>query len=241
MNRIHLPLLLAAGLALPHAAMAQEHRPHHQPRILVAGEGEASVAPDMALISLSVMREAETARAALDENNAAMASVIAAMREAGIESRDLQTAGLNISPRYVYPQGDGEQQPRIVAYQVSNTLSVRVRDLARAGEILDSAVTLGVNQGGNITFTNDDPGAAITQARIRAVEDAMARARTLAEAAGVELGGIVELTEQTFTQQPVPQDGRAMRMEAPASAAVPVEAGENTYRVQVNVTFELKQ
>ena len=241
MNRIYLPLLLAAGLALPPAAMAQEHRPHH-PRIVVAGEGEASVAPDMALISLSVMREAETARAALDENNAAMASVIAAMREAGIESRDLQTSGLNISPRYVYPQGgDGEQQPRIVAYQVSNTLSVRVRDLAKAGEILDSAVTLGVNQGGNISFTNDDPDAAITQARIRAVEDAMARARTLAEAAGVELGGIVELTEQTFSHQPMPQDGRAMRMEAAAADAVPIEAGENTYRVQVNVTFELRQ
>lgn len=241
MNRRYLPLLMAAALALPQAAAAQDHRAA-QPRMIVVGEGEASIAPDMAILTLAVMREAETARQALDDNNAAMAAVIAAMREAGIEARDLQTAGLRISPRYVYPQnGDGEQQPRIVAHQVSNTLTVRVRDISKAGELIDRSVTLGVNQGGDIVFTSDDPSAALTQARIRAVEDAMARARTLSEAAGVELGPIIELSEQTYAHQPMPQNARVMRMEAASADAVPVEAGENTYRVQVNVTFGLKQ
>ncbi len=235
-------LLLATALALPtmaSAASAQEQR--QTPRIILSGEGEATLAPDMAIVSLAVMREAETARQALDENNSAMSAVIAAMKEAGIAARDLQTAGLQISPRYVYPQNnDGQQQPRIVAYQVSNTLTVRVRDIAKVGEIIDQSVTLGVNQGGNISFVNDDSSAAMTEARKRAVQDAVARATTLAEAAGVGLGSVLEITEQSFASPPMPISAKAYRMEA-ASDAVPVEAGENSYRVQVNVTFELNQ
>jgi uncharacterized protein YggE len=241
MNRIYLPLLLAGALALPHVAFAQGvtgERP--VPRIVVAGEGEAAIAPDMAVVTLSVMREAETARAALDEANAAMAAVIAAMKENGIEARDLQTSGLQINPRYVYPDNGGAEQPRIVAYQVSNTLTVRVRDIAAVGEVIDRSVTLGVNQGGSIAFTNDDPAPALTEARKRAVQDAMARARTLAEAAGVGLGGILEISEQSFTPPPMPLSAKAARMEA-SFDAVPVEAGENSYRIQVNVTFELNQ
>lgn len=230
-------LLLGAALAFPSIAAAQEQRP--TPRIMVTGQGEAAIAPDMAIVTLAVMREAETARQALDENNDAMGKVIAAMKEHGIEPRDLQTAGLQINPRYVYPKdNDGTQQPRIVAYQVSNTLTIRVRDIARVGEIIDQSVTLGVNQGGNISFVNDDPSAAMTQARIRAVEDAVSRATTLAEAAGVSLGTVLEMSEQSYAPPPMPMGAKAMRMEA-ASDAVPVEAGENTYRVQVNVTFEI--
>jgi uncharacterized protein YggE len=240
MNRLTVPLVLAAAIALPHAAAAQEP-PRPQPRIVVTGEGEAAVAPDMAVVTLAVMREAPSAREALDQNNDAMQSVIDAMKEAGIAERDLQTAGLQLAPRYVYPQdGNGEEQPKIVAYQVTNTLTVRVRDIASVGRIIDRSVDLGVNQGGNIAFTNDDPAAATTEARKRAVEDAITRARTLAEAAGVELGSIIELTEMASTPPPMPMAARAYRMEA-ADAAVPVEAGENVYTVQVNVTFELKQ
>lgn len=231
--------LLAAAMMLPGAAAAQEAR-NPAPRIVVIGEGEAAIAPDLAIVSLSVLREAETARGALDQANKAAADVIAAMKEAGIEARDLQTGGLQINPRYVYPQNGGEEQPRIVAYQATNTLTVRVRDIAMVGEIVDRAVTLGVNQGGNIAFTNDDPSAVRDEARRRAVADAIARARTLAEAAGVALGPVVELSEQSYTQPPMPiAAGRAYSMDS--AAAVPVEAGENVYRVQINATFELKQ
>ena len=240
MNRRYIPLLAAAAMALPHAAVAQEPNASF-PRIVVAGEGEVAVAPDLAILTLSVLREAATAREALDQNNKAAAEVIAAMKEAGIEARDLQTGGLQINPRYVYPQNGAEGEPRIVAYQVTNTLSVRVRDIAKVGEIVDRAVTLGVNQGGGVAFTNDDPSAARTEARRRAVEDAIARARTLAEAAGVGLGPIVEMSEQATMQPPMPMvAGRAYRMEAQADA-VPVEAGESVYRVQISATFRLEQ
>jgi hypothetical protein len=180
------------------------------------------------------MREADSAREAMSAANQAMEAVIAAMKEAGIAARDLQTAGLQINPRYeAKKHADGSQTSEITAYQVANTLSVRVRDIAAVGAVLDQAVTLGVNQGGGILFGNEDPSSALTQARTAAVKDAIAKAGTLAAAAGVELGQIIEISEQAYNPRPMPYMARAEM----ASGAAPVEAGENSYRVQVNVTF----
>ncbi|MGH6763879.1 MAG: SIMPL domain-containing protein [Phyllobacterium sp.] len=235
-----LPVVLTAAALAATSLPAAADSP--RARIIVSGEGEMAAAPDMAILSLTVLREAETAREALTANNEAIAKVIAAMKESGVADRDLQTSGFNIQPRYVFPEPkDGQQQqPRIVGYAVSNSLTVRVRDLAKVGTILDQSVTLGVNQGGDIVFTNDDPAAVINDARKKAVADAIAKAKTLAEAAGVNVGSVLEISEQTFQPRPVPM-ARGKMMATQASDFVPVAAGENTYNVQVNVTFEIKQ
>ncbi len=235
MNRRMIVLGLAASLALPaFAASAQTQPP---PRILVNGEGEAAVAPDLALVSLSVMRQSETAREALDANNEAMSAVIAAMKASGIEDRDLQTAGLQINPRYTYTnKPDGTQDAKLVGYEVVNTLSVRIRDISKTGEVLDKAVSLGVNQGGSITFANEDPAPTLTEARKRAVADAMSKAKTLAEAAGVELGRVLEISDQSFAAPPMPFLAKAL----PEDTGVPIQAGENAYKVTVSITFELR-
>ena len=236
MTRHLLPLALAAAIAFPAVAGAADSQP--SPRIVVSGEGQATAAPDLALLTLSVMREAKTARAALDANNDAMAAVIAAMKSAGIKDRDLQTAGIQINPRYNYTnKPDGGQDAELVAYQVTNTLSVRIRDIDKTGDILDKAVSLGVNQGGGIAFSNEDPSAAVTEARKKAVADAMAKAKTLAEAAGVSIGRVLEITDQNIAPPPMPINAKAFDA---AGASVPVQAGENSYAVQVTVTFELK-
>jgi len=212
------------------------------PRILVTGQGSFDIAPDMAVLSLTVTREAETARAALDANSSAMKEVLAAMKAEGIEARDLQTSRFSIQPRYTRPAPkSGEREPpRIVGYTVRNSLTVRVRDIENVGVILDKSVTLGVNEGGNISFTNADPSAAITQARTRAVKDAIAKANTLADAAGVETGKLLEISEQSFSPRPVQMARMAMAMEA-AAEAVPVATGENTYKVTVNISFAIEQ
>jgi len=210
---------------------------------VVSGQGSAELAPDMAVLQLTVTREADTARVALDENSTAMAAVIEALRKEGIADRDMQTAGFSIQPRYSYPspraQGDREP-PRITGYTVRNGLSVRVRDLAKLGAIVDRSVSLGVNEGGDIAFTNDDPSAALEKARTRAVQDAMARAQTLAAAAGVRLGAVQEIAEQSFS--PAPESMmRSKVMMADAAAAVPVATGENTYQVTVNLVYAIAQ
>lgn len=228
-----LPLALAASIALPIAAQAADAPPI--PQISVTGAGETALAPDMAWLNLSVVREADTARAAMDEANRATADVIDALKQAGVESRDLQTSGLNIEPRYVYPQNNDGSPPTLVGYRVTNSLSVRVRDLSALGAIIDRSVTMGVNQGGGISFDNDDPSRALDEARRRAVQDAIAKARTLADAAGVKLGRLLQISEGS-AQGPAPLQPKAYRLE---DAAVPIEAGENTYRVEVSVSFEI--
>lgn len=245
MTRIpFLAALAATALALGmKTAAAQATTPGDAqvavPRIVVTGEGEATARPDMAVLTLAVMREADTAREAMTGVNEDMAKVIAAMKEAGIEARDLQTSGLQINPRYHYPSSSGgEGRPRIDGYQVTNTLTVRVRDIEKVGEVIDRSVTLGVNQGGGIRFTNDDPEPILTEARKRAVENAAAKARTLAEAAGVALGPVLEISEQSFTPPPMPYMARAAAQDMAEKA--PIEAGENAYRVSVTVTYRLE-
>lgn len=232
-------LALALSLAAASAAQAQDAAKPREAVIVVTGEGRAEMAPDMALIDLGVVKDAKTAREALDANNQAMAEILAALKEAGIEDRDVQTSGFTINPQYHYPQSSsGENPPPVlVGFQVANTVTLRVRDLTKLGAVLDQAVTLGVNQGGGIRFTNDKPDSAISEARKKAVDNAVAKARELTAAAGVGLGRVLEISETTFRAEPVPM----MRSVAKdfAESAVPVATGENSYSVTVNVTFAL--
>ncbi|MBY5818032.1 SIMPL domain-containing protein [Rhizobium leguminosarum] len=238
-------VLMTALLALPLAAaapaFAQEVKPR-EPVISVTGDGESSVAPDMAVVNLAVVKQAKTAREALDENNKAMNDVLAALKSGGIAERDLQTSGFSIQPQYNYPQPvDGQQQqPQLIGYQTINSVTVRLRDLAKLGAVIDQSVSLGINQGGEIQFTNDKPDAAFEEARKAAVADAVKRAKTLSEAAGVKLGRILEINENVPRAMPQPVY-RATMMKEASDAAVPVQGGENNYNVSVTVTFAIEQ
>lgn len=239
--------LFAAALVLPLAlgpgpAVAQDASALSVParQIVVTGTGEAGATPDRATTSLTVLETATTARSALDGSSRKMAEVIAAMKELGIEPKDLQTSGFSIAPQFRYDSNQNGTQapPVLVAYEVRNTLSVRLRDVAKVGVILDKAVTLGVNQGGEVSFTLSDPAPVLSEARRRAVEDAMATARTLASAAGVSLGPIRSISTSDGDARPEPAAGLALRA-APADKSVPIEAGESTIRAEVRMVFEI--
>lgn len=242
MRPIHLlaSALIAAATLAPTALSAHEES-RKEPVIVVSGEGRASIAPDLAIVTLGVSETRKTAREALDVANGAMAAVLDALKKQGIAPRDLQTSGLSIQAQYSYPDNDdgNPRSPILTGYAVSNTLTVRVRDITRIGAIIDQAVTLGVNQGGEIRFTNDDPAKTVRTARTEAVKDAIDKARTLADAAGVKLGRILEISEGGSRTEPIAMMRAPMAKEA--SDAVPVEAGENSYSVAVNVTFTIEQ
>ena len=132
---------------------------------------------------------------------------------------------MQINPRYNYNnKPDGSQDAELVAYQVTNMLTVRIRDIVKTGEVLDKAVSLGVNQGGSIAFSNEDPSAVIDEARKKAVADAMAKAKTLSAAAGVGLGRVLEISDQSYGARPMPIEAKAFDA---APRSVPVQAGEN--------------
>ena len=228
-----------ASLASIGTAAAAEDQP--KPRLIsLTGQGEVTATPDMAVLSLGVVSEDRTARQALLANTRAMTALTGAMKEAGVEPKDLQTAGFNVSPKYSRPrprQNEQPQAPEIVGYSVRNTLSVRIRKLASAGEILDKAVSLGSNAISGLTFTVAEPKPLQNAARKAAMADALEKARLYAQAAGVSLGPIQSITEAGGGRPPQPE--RMARAQVAFDSAVPIEAGELTFRAQVSVVWEI--
>ncbi|BCJ91538.1 outer membrane protein [Terrihabitans soli] len=235
---------LAFAIALTAApAFAQEPPPPPpgpRPAIFVlSGEGRASATPDLGIINSGVVSEGATAREALDANTAAMAKLIATIKAAGVEDKDVATSGFSVQPRYIYSQRkDGTQEPpRITGYEVRNTVTVKVRDLTKFGGILDKAVTEGSNQIDSLSFDIADKTKLYEEARKSALADARAKAELYAAAAGVKLGRLRELSEQTGSSYPPPRP--MMRMEASAKADVPIERGEQEISVNVTATWEI--
>lgn len=228
--------LLAALLAAPALAQPVPPKP---PSFTLTGEGKAAAKPDLALITAGVVSEAKTAREALDANTAAMTRLIAAVKTAGVEDRDVATSGFSVQPRYVFSQrNDGTQEaPRITGYEVRNSVSLRVRDLAKFGALLDAAVTEGSNQIDGIAFDIADKDRLFDEARKAAFADARRRAEIYAEAAGVKLGRLIDLSEQSGGFPP-PRPV-AMRQEMKAAADVPIATGEHEIAVNVTATWEV--
>lgn len=228
--RLFLTAVLVA-LALP--ALAQEVRP----TISVTGEGRSEAVPDMATITLGARHEADTAAAALRASSEAVTAILARLTEAGIEERDVQTSGLNISPRWSQHYDDN-RPPEIIGFIASNTVTVRVRDLDSLGGLLDVLVVEdGANSLSGISFGLQDPQAAQDAARRVAVADARARAELYAEEAGVSVGDVMSISE-TARAAPVT---RGLMMEAAVASdmAVPVARGELTISAQVQMVFAI--
>lgn len=208
------------------------------PSITVSGTGKVNVKPDIAFVQVGVLTEAEAASDALSKNNKAMAALMEMLKGQGIEERDVQTSNFNVGPKYDYdPQG--RRQPRLVGYQVTNMVQVKVRKLAELGTLLDALVRTGANQVHGISFSVDEPERLMGKARIDAIEQAKARAEEYAAAAGVKVGRPLLIQEQSMII-PVPQPMQMMARGAMAAdAAVPVAAGEQTLTAQVTVTYSL--
>lgn len=233
------------GLAVlaPFALLASLTLPAYAGTISIEGRGEITAAPDMAAISSGVTTQGATAREALDANTAAMTELIAALKGAGIEARDIQTSAFSVNPNYVYSDArdaNGYSLPPVVnGYQVSNTVTVIVRKLADLGTILDKSVTVGANTINGVTFSVADPSELYNEARKAAFADARAKAELYAVAAGVKLEDLVSVSETQGYNQPQPIAMYAMRSDASA-APVPVEAGELSFAINVSVQWELE-
>lgn len=238
-------LVMIVVVAFARTATAAEDASRDPGLIAVSGTGEVTAAPDIATITTGVVTSAPTAREAVQGNTEAMNGVVNRLKEMGIEDRDLATSNFTINPQYQHfraQEGQPAPPPKIVAYEVRNTLTVRIRDLDATGTILDAVVSDGANQMNGISFSIDDPSALMQDARKRAVSDARARATVLAEALGVSLGRIVSVSEgQVRPPMPQPRMARMEMAMAASASPVPVEAGEQSLTATVNVTWEIDQ
>lgn len=202
----------------------------------VSAEGRATRVPDVATIRAGVVSQGQSAAAALADNGARMTRVLAALRSAGIASRDVQTATVSLSPQYRYADN---QPPVVTGYQASNSVSIRFRDIARAGAILDTLVAQGANQIEGPNLAIDQPDAALDEARADAVKRAQARAQLYARAAGMQVVRVVSIAE---AGQDVGGGGpRPMAFaRAQAAAEMPVVAGERDITATLQVRFLLR-
>lgn len=235
--------MLTARIALACFAVAVTGAAHAQaeppapPAIAVVGEGSVSVAPDIAIVSSGVVTRAPSAGVALKANAAAMSRVLAALKQAGLADRDVATAGLTVQPQYDY--GDGQQQraPKLVGYEVRNTVTVRSRAVDRLGELLDSLVAAGSNEIEGLAFDVSDRDARLDEARKAAIADARRKAELYASGAGVALGRPLSIEEQDAAPDPVrPYAARAKTMEA-AAPSTPIARGEQDLRIRVSVRW----
>lgn len=229
--------LMSAAVILSNAAFLIPDGLAVEPRrtISVTGTGRASAPPDMATIRTGVVTQSETASEALTSNNDAMERIMGVLEEQDIASKDIQTSNFNVSPQYKRDQ-QGRQQPEIVGYRVTNQVRVHVRNLPDLGEVLDALVGAGSNQLSGISFGIDDPTGLLNQARNRAVADARTRAELYAQAAGVAVGKVLTISEQSI-QTPQPQRLAARKV---AESSVPVATGEQKLRTTVSIVFALE-
>lgn len=232
------PLLVAAGLILlPAAAFAADAAPS---TLTLSADGVVSAAPDTAIVSLGAVQEAETADAALTANNAAMNKMLAALKQAGVADKDIATSGFTIDPVIVYPpqKSDGTQEaPKITGYRVSNAVTVKLRDIAKAGGLLDKVIRVGANDVRGVGFTVDDQDSLMDQARVAALKTVETRAALYAKTAGFTLKRILSVSEGTQDHPPMPM---MMAKAAPQGDSVPLAAGEQDIRATVNVTWEIE-
>lgn len=227
-------MTLAAGLTTA-PALADESQPAKR-TIVVSGTGEASAAPDIAFLNLGVEAEGATAAEALRKNSAQMEATIKSLREAGVDKKDIQTSSLNVGAKYDYSRDNAP--PRIVGYQATNTVNVKLRNLDKAGSVIDKAVGVGANRLDSISFGFADPKPLMNSARKAAVADAHDRAALYAEAAGVKLGPVL-----TISDSPPPIPGPIMvtaRLEAADAKSVPISVGESMLSASVTIVYAIE-
>ena len=213
-----------AGVGQPEQARGQETDGPAR-SITASGLGSVTTVPDRAHFSFGVQAQSRTASQALEAADAQLTRVVAAVRSAGVAQADIQTEQISLSPR---TSEDGVQ---IVGYTAVSSVSVRVRNLDRAGPVVDAAVGAGANQVYGPSLTRSDEAAVYRGALKAAYADARAKAQALAEAAGVTLGAMTSTVEGGGS---VPMPLAAGRAE---DAKATVEPGTQEVQASVSVTF----
>jgi len=212
--------------------------------ITVSETGEIYAKPDLALTTFSVITEAKTVSEAMSDNTQNMNAIISVMKDEGIEEKDLKTTSFTIYPRYewqkieseIYPYPPGKRV--LVGYEVRQSLQVKIREMAKIGDIIQGATDAGANQVGNLQFTIDQEDELKKQARGQAIEKAKAKAQELAQHLGVSLVRITHFSESGVVPRfyaPTTEMAEGKGGEAPQ-----IETGENLISVTVSITYEIR-
>ncbi len=204
--------------------------------LTVHGHAERKVRPDIAYVEVGVVTQARDSSQAVTDNATHATALMDALKKAGVADKDIQTQSYGVQPQYDY-----NTSPAVLTgYQVTNTVQVTVRDLARVGKIIDAATQAGGNQVNGVTFDLADRTAAEAQALAQAVAEARLKASVMAQAAGVSLGRLVQLSEGSEpTVEPVVMERPMAMMKAAAAPSTPVSAQDISVSADVTAIYSL--
>ena len=219
-------------------------------QITVSGEGKVYAKPDVALVNLGVTTQATTVADVTKNNTSKMNAVLEAVKELGIDSKDIQTTNYNLSPNYesksavyIMPSMPVEREgaPRIVDYTLSQNIEIKIRDFSKIGDVLSDSTAAGANVVGSLQFTIDNPQQFRDQARAEAIKKAKESAQNIASSAGIILGKLVNVYENYY---PYPVYSKAVGMGGAApdsTVSIPViEPGQQEINVTVHLTYKVK-
>lgn len=214
--------------------------------INVTGVGEVYSKPDLATMSFSVISSAKTVEEATAGNTGKMNAVIGAVKGQGVEDKDVVTVSYNIVPTYDYIDAYEDEisyrgGKRVLSgYEASQTLMVKIRDLAKIGTIIDAATAAGANESGDLRFTIEDEDSLVAEARAKAIGKAKAKASQLAGELGVSLVKITGFSENNHSNQDYSYASKMMDSAEGAANSVPsIEPGQNKVQVTVNIAYEI--
>jgi hypothetical protein len=233
---------IALGVAFTNPAPQRNHPSAScgagMPKLTVHGTGQATGTPDLLTVVVQVDASGPSATAALSSDNEKAGGVVAAFTTGGVEQKDIQTSGLSLQPQYVYPKG----VPTLTGYQVTNSITATLRDIAKAGAAIDAVVGVAGDavQIESIGFSASNPAVVQDQARARAATQAVLRARSLAEGAGSSLGPVCSVTDQSQASVSDLQGVTYAAAPNAAGSTVPIESGSQTQTAQVSIVYALE-
>lgn len=200
----------------------------------VSGEGSVFVEPDIATVNAGISAEGTTVKAAQDQMNAAINKVSQAVKNLGVDSKDIKTASYSINPSYDFSSG----KQRITGYSANTSLIIKIRKIDKVNDVIDAATNAGANNVGGVSFDVDDKTKAENDAREKAVADAKQKAANAAKIGGFSLGRLVNYSEE-FQNPIVPRAMGAVLNKA-ETTPTQVELGTNEVKVSVTLSYEIR-
>ena len=211
-----------------------------QSGIWVTGQGSIALAPDLAVVNIGVETRALTVTVARDQAATAMAAIVDAVKAHGLTDSDIQTRSFNIFPRYDFI----DRSQVFVGYTVSNSASIKIRELDQVGPIIDSVANAGgdATRINGISFTVEDTRPYLSDLRGAAVQDAQAKAQHFADLTGVALGNLVYIAELGGRGPVVAQDFgiRSLSIEAAAAPPTSISGGELELSLSVQAVYDIQ-
>jgi len=247
-----LAIAAVGGLAWGFSALPK-NMPHE---ITVSGEGKAYLKPDVAMVSFGVSTQEMKSQDAVNKNNEKMNAVIAAVKAAGVEEKDIQTTYYNLTPLYdyppvIYPMGPVRSDMAVGApsyegggrvfrgYALEQQVSVKIRNFDIINTVLDKATAAGANTVGQLNFTVDNPEKARSEARAAAIKNAKEKLDMLAKDSGLRVGKLVNISEGYGGGYPM-YAASPIAMEKSDTIAPDIQVGQQEINVSVTLTYQVR-